>query len=100
METRSSAQGNCGAKSLAGNVVDSSLSSLSSTSHVGQEGGPGRGRGRGSRGQGTFHPPYHILHYHMVLALKGLRTTRELKNQTLVRATGTNMASLHSVVAF
>ena len=39
-----------------------------------------RGRGgygggyRGEGGQGTFHPPCHIQHYHMVLALKGLRT--------------------------
>ncbi len=33
-------------------------------------GGPG-----GGRGPGIFHPPCHVLHYHMVLALKGLRTT-------------------------
>ncbi len=59
--TRNSAQGNCSAKSLAGNVVDSSLSSLSSTSHanisssspsssanrrgVQPQGGPGWGAG-------------------------------------------------------
>ncbi len=42
------------------------------------EGGWGEGwREGGGGGQGTFHPPCHILHYHMVLALKGLRTTRE-----------------------
>ncbi len=34
-----------------------------------------RGLGRGG-GQGTFHPPCHVLHYHMVLRLKGLRTIR------------------------
>ncbi len=34
-------------------------------------GGGGLGRGvRGGRGQGTFHPPCHILHYHMVLRPK------------------------------
>ena len=49
LPTRSSAQGNCSAKSLAGNVIDSSLSSLSSTSLAGQgvwvqgEGGWGGG---------------------------------------------------------
>ncbi len=40
-------------------------------------GGGGRGGlggGWGLGGQGTFHPPCHIQHYHMVLALKGLRT--------------------------
>ncbi len=90
--TRSSAQGNCSAKSLAGNVVNSFSSSLSSTSHAVRgggssqggsshgevqagEGGLGRGRGRGVEGGwgqgGTFHPPCHILHYHMVLWPKG-----------------------------
>ncbi len=43
--TRSSAQGNCSAKCLAGNDADSSLSSLSSVGFQGR--GPGRGRGRG-----------------------------------------------------
>ncbi len=92
METRSSAQGNCSAKSLAGNVIDSSLSSLSSKgggsrgvwwgSGVWQgEGGWGLGEGRGwgggggvggwGRGQGIFHPPCHVLHYHMVLRPEG-----------------------------
>ncbi len=73
------------ASAVAGNVIDSSLSSLSSTSHGQgsrwgvvqargvQAGGPGRGVQ--AWGEGTFHPPCHILHYHMVLALKGLRTT-------------------------
>ncbi len=73
----------------AGNVVNSSmfvnssLSSLSSTSHAvhkrgfGQGGfrhGVGWGRGRGvrkGRRQGTFHPPCHILHYHIVLRPEG-----------------------------
>ncbi len=66
--TRSSAQGNCSAKSLAGNVADSSLSSLSSAAGVW---GRGRGRGVRGRGQGTFHPPCHILHHHMVLRPEG-----------------------------
>ncbi len=82
--TRSSAQGNCSAKSLpAGDVVDSFLSSLSS-----KEGGPGAGGDLGSgvgvwgwgvgevgggwgRGQGTFQPLCHVLHYHMVLRPEG-----------------------------
>ncbi len=37
-------------------------------------GGGGPGQGEGGGGKGRFHPPCHILHYHMVLALKGLRT--------------------------
>ncbi len=83
-ETRSSAQGNCSAKSLAGDVTDSSLSSPrggggpveggGSSVGVGEGrgrvGGGGLGRGRG-RGQGTFHLPCHILHYHMVLRPEG-----------------------------
>ncbi len=76
IETRSSAQGNCSAKSLAGNIADYSLSSLSSTGGWGVgggvqgQGGLGVGVVRG-RGQGTFHPSCHILHYHMVLRPKG-----------------------------
>ncbi len=31
----------------------------------------GRGGGLGGRGQGTFHPPCHVLHYHMVLRPEG-----------------------------
>ena len=31
-------------------------------------------RGVQAGGQGTFHPPCHVLHFHMVLAPKGLRT--------------------------
>ncbi len=51
-QTRSSAQGNCSAKSLAGNVVDSSLSSPSHAVHrgglgVGVSGGRGFRWGRG-----------------------------------------------------
>ncbi len=67
-ETRSSAQANCSAKSLAGNVVDSSVSS---TSHAVQSWGVGEGEGVRGRGQGTFHPPCHKLHYHMVLRPEG-----------------------------
>ncbi len=72
-QMRSSAQGNCSAKSFAGNVADSSSSSLSSMGGGVQgqgglgAGGLGRGRGLGGRGQGTFHPPCYVLHYHMVL---------------------------------
>ncbi len=53
VSTRSSAQGNCSAKSLVSNVVDSSLSSLSSISHAGQ-GCPGGGSGVGGLGQGVW----------------------------------------------
>ncbi len=79
-QTRSNAQGNCSVKSLAGNVADSSLSSLSSAggfrgrgSGEGGSGlgGWGGGGGWGGRGQGTFHPPCHILHCHMVHHPKG-----------------------------
>ncbi len=88
-KTRSSAQGNCSAKSLAGNVINSSLfinSALSSLlvfhqsccmlstggSAVGgppPAGGvwPGRGGSGRGRGQGTFQSSCHILHYHTVL---------------------------------
>ncbi len=45
--TRSSAQGNCSAKSLAGNVINSSLSFLSSRGGVQGQGGLGGGLGRG-----------------------------------------------------
>ncbi len=56
----------------AGNVVDSSLSSLSSPLRGGlAEGGGGGGGGFGERGQGIFHPTWHILHYHMVLRPEG-----------------------------
>ncbi len=79
----------------AGNVVNSSLfinsslSSLSSTRHAccpqggglaagGVGHGGGGGEGLGGRGQGTFHRPCHLLHYHMVLRpwQKGLRTIK------------------------
>ncbi len=74
VQQRSSVQGNCSAKSLAGNIVDSSLSSLSSTSHTNTN--PqiyrGGGSGQGEReGEGTFLPPCHVLNYHMVLRPKG-----------------------------
>ena len=79
-KTRSSAQGNFRAKSLAGNVANSSLSSFSSMGGVwgwgvqgwrDSGGGGGLGRGREGEGQGTCHPPCYILHYHMVLHPKG-----------------------------
>ncbi len=75
--TRSSAQGNSSAKSLAGNVVDSSLSSLSSPGGSSRGGGGGWGSGEGvrvrgrGRGQGTFQPPCHTLHDHIVIRPKG-----------------------------
>ncbi len=82
IETRSSAQGNCSAKSLAGYVVDSSLSSLPSL--WGSGGGGGlvgeRGWGRGRRGgRGYF---IHLAIYCTTtwcFALKGLRTTNNRK---------------------
>ncbi len=49
--TRSSAQGNCSAKSLAGNVANSSLSSLSAAIRRG--GGMGGSCGRSGRGRGS-----------------------------------------------
>ncbi len=49
-----------------GNVIDSSLSSLSGRG----EGGLA-GEGEGGWGQGIFHPPRHVLHHHMVLHPKG-----------------------------
>ncbi len=65
-----------------GNVIDSSLSSLSSTGHaVHRGGGPASGRGEGGLvgegglagggGQDIFQSSCHILHYHMVLCPKG-----------------------------
>ncbi len=92
--TRSSAQGNCSAKSLAPVMSILHCSSIlpyhpylppvmlsvgGGSSHGGVwmqggssgEGGWGRGGGLGGRGQGTFHPPCHILHHHMVLRPKG-----------------------------
>ncbi len=99
---RSSAQGNCSAKSLAALVMLSillcssilpcppclppAMLSMEGGSGLGgvwpwgvQVGGGGLGEGRG---QGTFHPPCHILHYHMVLAQKGLRTISSLAART------------------
>ncbi len=73
--TRSSAQGNCSAKSLAP-VISSILPCPPCLLHRGGvkqgegglagEGGWGRGRG-----QGIFHLPCHVLHYHMVLRPEG-----------------------------
>ena len=40
----------------------------------------GLGRGLGRRGQGIFHPPCHMLHYHMVLRLKGTSQIRTQEN--------------------
>ena len=81
--TRSSAQSNCSAKSLAGNVADSSLSSLSSKGGPRVGGGSGgrgfRGRGSGGGGwggglgggAGDISSSCHRLHHHMVLHRKG-----------------------------
>ncbi len=71
-KTRSSAQGNCSAKSLA-SVMSSILPCppcLLRRGGVQWERGRGVQQGRG-RGQGTFHPPCHVLHYHMVLRPEG-----------------------------
>ncbi len=82
-KTRSSVQDNCSAKCLAP-VMSSILPCPPCLLHGGSSGGlgvwwgaraggggGGLGEGRGVRGgggwQGTFHPPCHILHYHMVL---------------------------------
>ncbi len=96
--TRSSAQGNCSAKSLAGYVIDSSLSSLSSTSYAvhkgglggrgsGGRGGLGRGRGVGEgvkgRGQGTFYPLCHTLHDHMVLRPEGTSHNQQFNKRKI-----------------
>ncbi len=47
-------------------------------------------RGLGGRGQGTFQPPCHILHYHMVFALKGLRTTKGQMKRSNLEIDGCN----------
>ncbi len=67
---RSNAQGNCSAKSLASNVINSSLSSLSLVTRGDWWGVGGGGGGLRGRGQGTFHPPCHVLHDHMALRPK------------------------------
>ncbi len=81
--------------------INSSLSSLSSTSHavcrgvqpqVGEGVAEGRGLGQGvgggegvrERGQGTFHPPCHVLHYHMVLRPKGTSHNQKIYSQLLL----------------
>ncbi len=92
--TRSSAQGNCSAKSLAASVMSSILPCLSilpcppclppvilsAGGHpaVGGSGcggclgrGEGVGGGEGGGGRGHFHLPAIHLHYHMVLRPKG-----------------------------
>ncbi len=83
-KTRSSAQGNCSAKSLAGNAVMSSILPCppclqprgsrwgEGEGVVGGGGGGGRGEvGGGGWGWGTFHPPCHVLHHHIMLRPKG-----------------------------
>ncbi len=78
--TRNSAQGNCSAKSLAPGM-SSILPCPPCLLH-----GRGVWRGRGiwqgegglGRGQGTFHPPCHILHDHMVLRPKGTSHNKSL----------------------
>ncbi len=61
----------------AGNVGDSSLS-LSSPL------GAGGGMSGGGRGQGTFYPPCHILHYHMVLRPEGTSHNQWVGSQHVV----------------
>ncbi len=82
LEIRSRAQGNCSAKSLAGNVADSSLSSLSSRGGSragGSRGGLGAGGwggGGGSGGEGRGHFIHLAIHCTTTwcFAPKGLRT--------------------------
>ncbi len=93
--TRSSAQGNCSAKSLAASVMSSILPYSSilpgppcpppvmlsllagGSGHKGVQPWGGQAAGGSShggvcpRGQGTFWSSCHILHYHMVLRPKG-----------------------------
>ena len=73
-----------------GNVVNSSLSSLSSVGGGSRGlGGPGvggvwgQGVGEGVRGQGIFHPPCHILHHHMVLLPEGTSHTKASRLRTV-----------------
>ncbi len=92
--TRSSAQGNCSAKSLAASVScqfflvhqfflvllvfhqSCCLQGGSGCRGVWAGGGVGgwEGVGEGEEVRGTLHPPCHVLHYHMVLRPEGLRT--------------------------
>ncbi len=88
LETRSSAQGNCSVKSLGSSVVDSSLSSLSSTSHAGQGGfgvggvwGRGPGWGRGVWGEAGIHLAIYCTTT-WCFALKGLRTINSSESRT------------------
>ncbi len=62
-QTRSSAQGNCRAKSIAGNVVDSSLSSLSEGEEGSSQGGSRPGGGGGGRGN-FIHPAVYCTATH------------------------------------
>ncbi len=83
-KTRSSAQGNCSAKSLADNVADSSLFSLSSMGGgVWGRGfwGGGFRWGEGSWGKGTFHPPAIYCTTTWCFALNRLRKTRTCRCQ-------------------
>ncbi len=97
-QIRSSAQGNCSAKSLAASVMSSilpcssihpcpaclllvmlSIGGYPAMGGLPLAGGPmgergshrGRGGPIGGRGQGTFQSSCHVLHYHMVLRPKG-----------------------------
>ncbi len=80
--TRSSAQGNCSEKSLAPvmslilHCPPCLLRGVGGGVQQGMgvwqgEGVGGMGRGVRGRGQLTFHPPCHTLHYHMVLRPEG-----------------------------
>ncbi len=81
----------CGVRDVVNSSLftNSSLSSLSSTSHaifggggVQLQGGSGgaRGLGEGGGGQGTFPSSCHILHYHKVLRPKGTSHKKVLRH--------------------
>ncbi len=48
-------------------------------------GGWGEGGLGGGEGQGTFHPPCHILHYHMVLRPEGSSHNNDENNENADR---------------
>ncbi len=106
--TRSSAQGNCSAKSLAGSVMSSilpcssilscppclppvmlSMGGCPASGRGGVQqgegslaGGGGGGSGRGGGGQGTFQSSCHNCTTTWCFALKGLRTNRTRRRRT------------------
>ncbi len=48
-------------------------------------GGWGGGGGLRGRGQGTFHPPCHTLHYYMVLRPKGTSHNKSITRTRVAR---------------